>query len=66
MFGYSDIGKSIQWCKKEKDWFYDEIGKAVAAGYIGGYSDGTVKPNNPITRQEVSKIIGLVLGFRWK
>ncbi|NLW23545.1 MAG: S-layer homology domain-containing protein [Tissierellia bacterium] len=63
VFGYSDIGEVQFSDVKEKDWFYDEIGKAVAAGYIGGYSDGTMKPNNPITRQEVSKIIGLVLGL---
>lgn len=42
---------------KEKDWFYKDIGKAVGAGYIEGYTDNTVKPNEPITRQEASKII---------
>lgn len=36
------------------DWFYEEIGKAVKAGYISGYQDGTVKPNREISRQEAA------------
>lgn len=38
------------------DWYYDEISKAKAAGYLSGYGDGTIKPNNRITRQEVALI----------
>ncbi len=36
------------------DWFYDEVAKAIAAGYISGYPDGTVKPNKEISRQEAA------------
>ncbi|WP_284646574.1 S-layer homology domain-containing protein [Paenibacillus silviterrae] len=36
------------------DWFYSEIGRAVSAGYISGYEDGTIKPAQTITRQEVA------------
>ena len=39
------------------DWFVKEIAKAQAQGYITGYEDGTIKPNNPITREEVAAII---------
>ncbi len=63
VFGYSEI-EQVQFADVKKgDWFYDEIGKAVAAGYIGGYTDGTMRPNNPISRQEVSKIMGVVFGL---
>ena len=62
-FGYSEIGQVKFTDVKKADWFYDEIGKAVAAGYINGYTDGTMKPNNPITRQEVSKIMVVVFGL---
>ena len=41
----------------EGKWYYNVIQKAVAAGYIAGYVDGTMKPNSPITRQEVAVII---------
>jgi len=42
---------------KASDWFAPEIGKARAAGYLGGYTDGTIKPNNNISRQEAAVII---------
>ncbi|MDQ8737086.1 LamG-like jellyroll fold domain-containing protein [Paenibacillus sp. LHD-38] len=37
--------------------FYNEVKKAVAAGYLSGYSDGTIRPNAPITRQEAAVIL---------
>ena len=46
---------------KAGDWFYDEIAKAKAAGYITGYEDGTIKPNAPITRQEVAFIMDALM-----
>ena len=46
---------------KENDTYYDEVSKAVNAGYIGGYSDNTFKPNNYITREEVSAIISKIV-----
>ena len=61
VFGYSKMAKDKFQDVNEKDWFYEEIGKAVEAGYIGGYGDNTMKPNSPITRQEASKIMGIVL-----
>jgi len=39
------------------DWFAPEIAKAVAAGYITGYPDGSMKPNANISRQEAALII---------
>lgn len=45
---------------KEDDWYYDEVRKAVASGYISGYEDGTIRANRLITREEASKIIAMV------
>ncbi|HZK42915.1 MAG TPA: S-layer homology domain-containing protein, partial [Syntrophomonadaceae bacterium] len=42
---------------KSSDWFYEEVAKAKAAGYISGYEDGTMKPNNQISRQEAATIV---------
>ncbi|MBP1926252.1 hypothetical protein J2Z76_002117 [Sedimentibacter acidaminivorans] len=42
---------------KKSDWYYNQIEKAVAVGYFSGYEDNTFRPNNPITRQEVAKVI---------
>jgi hypothetical protein len=42
---------------KPGDWFYETVAIAKAAGYIDGYPDGTMKPNNPISREEAATII---------
>lgn len=40
-------------------WFYNAIGAAKQAGLLGGiaYSDGTFRPNEPITRQEMADVL---------
>jgi len=38
------------------EWFAKFVGYAKDKGIVGGYSDGTFRPANPITRAEVSKI----------
>ncbi|MDI3257129.1 MAG: S-layer homology domain-containing protein [Kyrpidia sp.] len=38
-------------------WFYGAVAAAKAAGYITGYEDGTMRPNDPITRAEAAAII---------
>jgi len=45
-------------------WYAGDIEKAKAAAYISGYEDGTFKPDNPITRVEVAKILSAVLKLR--
>ncbi|MGI6066982.1 MAG: S-layer homology domain-containing protein, partial [Bacillota bacterium] len=42
-------------------WYEDVVRIAKAAGYINGYQDGTMKPNNPISRQEAAIIIMNIL-----
>ncbi|GAA0367899.1 S-layer homology domain-containing protein [Bacillus horti] len=39
----------------------EEIEALIEAGIINGYTDGTFKPRNEITRAEVAKILALVL-----
>ncbi|PKM94564.1 MAG: hypothetical protein CVU84_10900 [Firmicutes bacterium HGW-Firmicutes-1] len=38
-------------------WYANVVSKANAAGYISGYPDGSIHPQNNITRQEVAVII---------
>lgn len=45
----------------EQDWFYNDLQKASAAGYILGYEDGSFKPNQQISRQEIAVIISRIL-----
>jgi hypothetical protein len=48
---------------KPSDWFYDEVMAGQKAGYISGYTDGTFKPNKPISRQEAAFLISKLLGL---
>lgn len=59
---YEEVELSFKDVDK-KDWFYDEVAKAVKSGYVEGYGDNTFRPNSPITRQEVAKIIVTVFGL---
>jgi hypothetical protein len=47
----------------EGKWYVSTIKKAKAAGYISGYKDGTMKPDNPITREEVAAIITRIMNL---
>jgi hypothetical protein len=38
-------------------WYYGEVAKAKVAGYIGGYPDNTMRPDNPISRQKVAIVL---------
>ena len=46
----------------EGDWFYSYVAAAAQYGWIGGYPDGTFKPNSSITRAEVTTIVNQMLG----
>lgn len=42
-------------------WYFSEVQKAVAAGYISGYNDQTFRANAPITRQEAAVILSRII-----
>ena len=46
---YNDVSPS--------DWFYGDIARARAAGYITGFPDGTMRPDSPISREQAATII---------
>jgi len=46
----------------DTDWAYQYIMSAAGYGWIGGYSDGTYKPQALITRAEVVTIVNNMLG----
>lgn len=47
---------------KPTDWFYRAVVNSTQYGWIHGYGDGTFRPNNPITRVEVTAIVNNMLG----
>jgi hypothetical protein len=42
---------------KPENWFWYEVNLAAKRGLVNGYEDGTMRPNNPITRQELAAIV---------
>lgn len=56
-YGYSEKRGMTFTDVRIGDWFYNALSVASAAGYISGYPDKTMKPNNPITREEAAAII---------
>ena len=41
----------------ENDWFYGELQLAMGAGYVGGFEDGTFRPNDTVTRAQAAAFI---------
>ncbi|MFC4403650.1 S-layer homology domain-containing protein [Gracilibacillus xinjiangensis] len=59
-FGYTKESE-VSFKDVSKDaWYYKDISKALEAGYLHGYQDNTIKPQNAITRQEAAKIIAVI------
>ncbi|TDQ34744.1 S-layer homology domain-containing protein [Aureibacillus halotolerans] len=52
---YEDVAKDA--------WYYKDVAKAIEAGYVHGYPDGTIKPQDSITRQEAAKIIAEIINL---
>ena len=45
-------------------WCYKKIMEFVDKGYIDGYEDGTMRPNQTITRAEYVKVVNNFFGFK--
>lgn len=43
-------------------WYYDYVATAYANGWVSGYSDGTFRPDQTITRAEAVVVLNKVLG----
>ncbi|MGG4398986.1 S-layer homology domain-containing protein [Paenibacillus amylolyticus] len=60
-YGFTDTASVSFKDVTSSNWAYAEVSKAVKAGYIKGYRDGTIGANKPISRQEVAVIINDLL-----
>ncbi|MBR5307843.1 MAG: chitobiase/beta-hexosaminidase C-terminal domain-containing protein [Clostridia bacterium] len=47
---------------EEGHWAFDDIMALYSAGFLNGYEDGTMRPENQITRAEVMKVMNIILG----
>ncbi|MDR1134756.1 MAG: S-layer homology domain-containing protein [Clostridiales Family XIII bacterium] len=56
--GFTDLGNIAFNDVPYNEWYYDEVRKAAAAGYISGYGNGEwFAPNNPMSREEVAAVL---------
>ncbi len=42
-------------------WYYNDVSKAVVAGYVSGFSDNTFRPNQNIARQEAAVMLARIV-----
>lgn len=56
-FGFTNTAPISFSDVKPGDWFYNDVAIAAANKYIAGFEDGTMRPNQPITRQEMAVIV---------
>ncbi len=61
MYGYKLDMKNVFSDIKEEDWFYKDVLIAVQAGYIKGHDDGTFRPDDAITREQVCVMMNRIL-----
>lgn len=62
LFSYSEKAISESFNDvTEKDWYYKEVLKAMNEGYILGYSDGTFRPNDKVTKEQICVILDRIL-----
>lgn len=64
VFGFYELSQEQFVDVESAIWYFDEISKARAAGYIAGYGDNVFKPENYITRQEAVVIISKVFEIK--
>jgi uncharacterized protein YjdB len=63
-FGYTAIAAVKFTDMDGSEWFAPEIGKAVAAGYMNGYPDGSFRPQANIARQEAAVVLARIAGLK--
>ncbi len=61
MYGFSVETENIFTDIKKDDWYYSSILSAVQAGYIKGMGDGTFRPNEAVTREQVCVMLNSIL-----
>lgn len=57
-------GPSIFRDVKTEDWFHPYIQAAARAGLFAGFDDGTFRPNDRITREQMAAVLSRIKGFQ--
>ena len=58
------LGKKLPFTDtSKKAWYADYLGWALTEGLVSGYPEGDFRPNAPVSRQELAKLIVLFLRY---
>lgn len=60
IYGWKDTASASTFSDVNGNWAANAITSAVSQGAMSGYSDGTFRPNQPITRSETVTLINLL------
>ncbi|MDR9749525.1 InlB B-repeat-containing protein [Paenibacillus taichungensis] len=63
IFGFTDPSAANFKDLSPSNWAYNDVAKAVNAGYVKGYSDNTFHPGSNVSRQEAATMISNILGL---
>ncbi|MBH5320508.1 S-layer homology domain-containing protein [Paenibacillus sp. GSMTC-2017] len=55
-FAFADVDK--------KSWVHEQVSIAVKAGYVNGFSDGSFRPNDKVTREQSANMVFKLLGLK--
>src|SRR5665647_2186753 len=56
-YGYTEIAPITFSDVSPDAWYANAVAVAIAAGYINGFPDGTMRPDSPISREQAATII---------
>lgn len=63
LFEFSETASADFKDLSASNWAYNDVAKALGAGYVKGYSDNTFKPTSNVSRQEAASMVSSILGL---
>jgi len=63
LFGYTKVTEISFEDVNQNEWYYEEVQKSLAAGYIKGISEKIFAPNDYLTREQAAVIVAKIQGL---
>jgi hypothetical protein len=64
LYGYKEIPEISFEDVNKNDWYYVDVQKSIAAGYIKGISEKIFAPNECLTREQAAVIVAKITGLK--
>jgi hypothetical protein len=66
LYGYTEMSEITFEDVNQNDWYYDDVQKSLAAGYIKGISGNIFAPDDCLTREQAAVIAAKITGLEIK